>query len=177
MKDREATEHASAAASDAAQPKSPRKRRSFWRILGIVVLVLAVLLGVGRAILPWYIRHYVNRTLDRNVEYKGSIGTVRVHLWRGAYSIEDVTVSKRAGQVPVPLFAGKRVDFALEWKSLVHGKIVGRVLMQAPELNFVDAPTEDEAQTGAGGPWLQMIRDLFPFKINSAIIQDGSIHL
>jgi hypothetical protein len=43
-------------------------------------------------------------------------------------------------------------------------------------LNFVDAPTEDESQTGAGGPWLQMIRDLFPFKINSAIIQDGSIH-
>jgi|ERR1043166_1374794 hypothetical protein len=176
MKDRETNEHASAAAPDAAKPESPRKRRSVWRILLIVAVVLVVLLGTGRALMPWYIRHYVNRTLDRNQEYKGSIGPVRVHLWRGAYSIDDLTISKRAGQVPVPLFASKRVDFAIEWKSLIHGRIVGRVLMQQPELNFVDAPTEDESQTGAGGPWLQMIRDLFPFKINSAIIRDGSIH-
>jgi hypothetical protein len=40
----------------------------------------------------------------------------------------------------------------------------------------VDAPDEGETQTGAGGPWLQMIRDLFPFKINSAIIRNGSVH-
>ena len=44
--------------------------------------------------MPWYLRHYVNRTLDRNVEYKGSIGPVRVHLWRGAYSIHDIAISK-----------------------------------------------------------------------------------
>ena len=31
-----------------------------------IVLILAVLLGVGRAILPRVVRNYVNRTLDRN---------------------------------------------------------------------------------------------------------------
>src|SRR6185295_9290756 len=44
------------------------------------------------------------------------------------------------------------------------------------ELNFVDSSGEAEAQTGTGGPWLEMIRDLFPFKINRAIIQDGAVH-
>jgi len=34
-------------------------------------------------------------------------------------------------------------------------------------------PADEEAQTGAGGPWLQMLRDLFPFTINGAILQDG----
>jgi hypothetical protein len=48
--------------------------------------------------------------------------------------------------------------------------------MDQPELNFVDAPSDSEAQTGAGGPWLVMIRDLFPFTINSAVIHDGSVH-
>ena len=48
--------------------------------------------------------------------------------------------------------------------------------MDQPELNFVDAPNEADSQDGAGGPWLQMIRDLFPFKINSAILHDGSVH-
>jgi len=79
--------------------------------------------------------------------------------------------------VPVPFFAAPRVDFALEWDALWHRRLVGRVLMQQPELNFVDAPTEGETQTGAGGAWLQLIRDLFPFRINRAIIQNGSVHL
>ena len=48
--------------------------------------------------------------------------------------------------------------------------------MVAPQINFVDGPSDSEGQSGAGGPWLEMIRDLFPFKINSAAIQNGSIH-
>jgi hypothetical protein len=59
---------------------------------------------------------------------------------------------------------------------LLQGKIVGRVLMDEPELNFVDAPTDSESQTGAGGPWLQMIQDLFPFKINRTVIHNGAVH-
>jgi hypothetical protein len=53
---------------------------------------------------------------------------------------------------------------------------VGRLAIQEPELNFVAGETEEESQTGSGGPWLQMIRDLFPFKINSAVIHNGSVH-
>jgi hypothetical protein len=145
--------------------------------VGIVLLALVGLAAVGRAILPWAVRDYVNRTLDRNPLYHGQIGKVRIHLWRGAYSIQDVRISKVSGNVPVPFFAAPRVDFALEWDALWHRRLVGRVLMQQPELNFVDAPTEGETQTGAGGAWLQLIRDLFPFRINRAIIQNGSVHL
>jgi hypothetical protein len=142
----------------------------------MALAVLLILLGVGRALMPWAVRDYVNRTLDRNQMYKGSIGPVEIHLWRGAYSIVNVTISKRTGQVPVPLFAAKKVEFALQWNALRHGKVVGQVFMDQPELNFVDAPSDDETQTGEGGPWLQLIRDLFPFKINSAVIRDGSVH-
>ena len=153
-----------------------RKRHRIWRRLGIVLLMLALVLGVVRALLPWAVRNYVNRTLDRNPLYEGNIGKVHIHLWRGAYSIEDMRINKRTGNVPVPFFVAKRVDFALEWKALRQRRVVGRVLMDQAELNFVDAPNEEEAQTGGGGPWLQIIKDLFPFKINSAIIKDGSIH-
>jgi hypothetical protein len=155
---------------------STRKRHRIWRRVGIVLLVLVFLLGVGRAILPSVVRDYVNRTLDRNPLYDGNIGKVHIHLWCGAYSIEDVRLNKTTGNVPVPFFAAKRVDFALEWHALLQRKVVGRVLMEQPEVNFVDAPSEDQVQTGEGGPWLQIIRNLFPFKINSAVIKDGSIH-
>jgi hypothetical protein len=161
--------------SSNVESQSRRKGRR-WRWLLILLLIIAVIGGVGRAILPWAIRNYVNRTLDRNPLYQGAIGPVQVHLWRGAYSIHDIRISKTSGNVPVPLFSAKTLDFALQWRALLHHRIVGRVSMDSPELNFVDAPSEEESQTGEGGPWLQMIRDLFPFKINQAIIRNGSVH-
>jgi hypothetical protein len=160
------------------QPSGEHSRAKHHRLrkLGLIVLGLVVILGIVRLILPWAVRNYVNRTLDRNSLYSGRIGPVQIHLLKGAYSINDVRLDKTTGNVPVPFFSAKRVEFAIQWDALLHHKIVGRIVMQQPVINFVDAPTEQESQSGAGGPWLQMIRGLFPFKINSAQIQDGSVH-
>ncbi|EEF58364.1 conserved hypothetical protein [Pedosphaera parvula Ellin514] len=163
------------AATDGSHRPKPSTRLRRWRIF-LLILILILILGVGRAFLPSIVRDYVNRTLDRNPLYSGRIGDVQIHLLRGAYSIQDIRLSKTTGNIPVPLFAAKRVEFALQWNALVHRRIVGRVLMEEPELNFVDAPDEGESQSGAGGPWLQLIRDLFPFTINRAVIQNGSAH-
>jgi hypothetical protein len=164
------------ARADNSASTRPRKRHRIWRTIGLILLVLVVLGGTGRAMMPWFVRGYVNRTLDRNPLYDGRIGEVSIHLWRGAYSIQDVRISKTTGNVPVPFFAARRVDFAIQWNALLNGAVVGRILMEQPELNFVDASSESEDQTGAGGPWLKMIEDLFPFRINSAVVRNGSIH-
>jgi hypothetical protein len=153
-----------------------KKPRSRWRFVRRTALVLIILLCAARLAMPKFIRWYVNRTLDQSIIYQGKIGAVEVHLYRGAYSIRDVRIVKMTGNVPVPLFAANRVEFAVQWNALLHRKIVGRMSIEKPELNFVDAPNSADAQTGAGGPWLKIIRDLFPFKINSAQVHDGSIH-
>lgn len=152
------------------------KPHRFWKRSGIIFLIVIAIVGIARAMLPGFVRDYVNRTLDRSQLYAGKIGEVEIHLWKGAYSIHNPRISKVTGNVPVPLFAAKQVDFALQWKALFHRRLVGRVSMLQPELNFVDAPSDEESQTGAGGPWLQILRDLFPFKINSAVVRDGAIH-
>lgn len=157
-------------------PGEREKRHHFWRDLIIVVVVLAVILTVARLMLPRYVRHYVNRTLDRSLVYSGRIGDVQVNLLRGSYSIHDITISKRLESVPVPFFKAKRVDFAIQWNALWHHKIVGQMFILDPELNFVDSPNENTTQTGKDTPWLQMIRDLFPFRINSAVVRDGTVH-
>jgi hypothetical protein len=161
-------------------PVAPVKRRPLWRrvlrTLFIVVLVLLALIAIARPMMPWGIRWYVNRTLDRSQLYQGKIGQVELSLWRGAYAIDDVRIVKITGNVPVPLFAGKRVEFALQWDALLQRKLVGKVVMEEPELTFVAAPSAGESQTGAGGPWLAIIRDLSPFRINRAEVHRGSIH-
>ena len=163
--------------SPAPRQEQPRRRKHHaWRALIIIVLCLAVISGLGRLFLPTIVRDYVNRTFDRNLAYAGSIGPVDVHLLQGAYTIHDVRISKRTGNVPVPLLSAKRVAFSIQWGALVHGKVVGQFELDEPELNFVASSSQTEGQTGAGGPWLQMIQDLFPFTINSAVIDDGSVH-
>src|SRR5882672_4426372 len=120
----------------------PGKGRHRWRKVIFVLLGVAILVGVGRAMLPWAVRDYVNRTLDRSPLYSGRIGDVQIHLWRGAYSIQELRLSKITGDVPVPFFAAKRLDFSVQWPALLHRKLVGQLLMEQPEMNFVDAPTE-----------------------------------
>ena len=154
----------------------PQRRRRGLTVALLVLLTVIITAGIGRMILPSFLRDYVNRTLDRNPTYDGEIGSVELRLLRGAYAIHDVRINKTTGNVPVPFFAAKRVDFAVQWNALLEHKLVGRIVMERPEINFVDAGSEGEEQTGAGAPWLQIIKDLFPFRINSAVVRNGSIH-
>src|SRR5689334_6670885 len=97
MKQRDSKEAGAAKLSQA-----PLKKHRAWRRLGIVVLVIVLILAVGRAVLPWGLRKYVNRTLDRSPLYNGKIGPIQVHLWKGSYSIQDIRLNKTTGNVPVP---------------------------------------------------------------------------
>ncbi|HEX8522214.1 MAG TPA: DUF748 domain-containing protein [Tepidisphaeraceae bacterium] len=155
-------------------PRKKKRRRG--RAFLIALLFFIGVLVAARVAMPRVLRWYVNRTIDQNPLYDGKIGDIDVALWRGAYTIKDIRLVKTTGNVPVPFYSSRQLDLALQWDALLHGKLVGRVLMQEPELNFVDAPSDAQTQTGAGGPWLKIIQDLFPFRINRAQIVKGSIH-
>jgi hypothetical protein len=169
----EAREGGAAAGGDAPVR---RRRRSRWRTVAPAIVAVVAVLVAARLALPTFVRDYVNRTLDLDPMHDGTIGDVTIHLWRGAYTIEDVSIVKTTGLVPVPLFAAERVDLAIEWPALWSGAVVGRMVLDRPEINFVDAESASGTQTGAGGAWLQIIDDLFPFDINSAVVRDGRVH-
>src|SRR5262249_28292970 len=120
--------------------------------------------------------NYVDRQLAKNEAYRGSIGDVDVHLWRGAYVIRDIKINKVEGDVPVPLFAARKIDLSLEWKELLHGAVVGEVVLNSPEVNIVAGPTTEESQTGKGGDWVKTLESLFPLKINRLEVQQGKVH-
>ena len=150
--------------------------RGFSRgTLQITLVVLALLVGL-RVALPHLVKKYVNKKLDEMPEYDGRIGDVDMHLWRGAYSIQDVEVIKTEGKVPVPFFDAKRVTFSLEWQALLNGALVGEIDFYDPVMNFVQGPTRQTSQVGVDKPWLDVIKQLFPLDINRFAVHNGTVH-
>lgn len=140
----------------------------------MIVLIIAAV--AVRPFLPRVILYYVNRTLNQSPLYRGKIGDLDLHLYRGAYTIRNVRILKATADVPVPLFSAKEVDLHIDWHAILHRKIAGQIEVNQPEINFVDNPNPAESETGSGGPWLQIIRGLFPFDINSVLVHNGSVH-
>src|SRR6476659_2401286 len=101
----------------ATAARRPHRLRT-WSV-GLVV-VLAVLLIAIRLALPHLVRNYVNRTLSMIPDYRGEVGDIDIHLWRGAYTIHDAKVVRTSGKVPVPFFSAPRVDLSVQWRELFH---------------------------------------------------------
>ncbi len=151
---------------------------SFWRsrnLLIAVVVVLVILLALRMA-LPTLVQRYVNTKLDESPDYAGQVGDIDIALIRGAYSIDNVEINKTEGEVPVPLFAAREVEFSLLWKALFRGEIVGEAEIFEPVINIVDSEDEDSKQTGEGGQWFSIADDLTPILIDQIQIHDGQLH-
>ncbi len=165
------------AAPPAPAPPAKRKkkhRRRFWLTLA---LVLGLLLLAARVAMEPAVLWYVNRTLDRDPLYDGQVDDISISLWRGAYTVYGITIQKKAGgSTAKPLLTLDRLDLAVQWNALLNGKIVAEIDMLRPVVSFVDAGNASESQTGAGGPWLGILQDLFPFTINRVTVRDGRVH-
>ena len=143
---------------------------------GIVVLSILLLLTAVRIALPYIIKSAVNAKLDNIPGYHGSIADVDLHIYRGAYSIQGIELTKTTGAVPVPFFSADAMDLSIEWKALFDGSLVAEITVVHPQLNFVEGKSEKDSQTGVDESWQETVKDLFPLRINSFRIDDGEIH-
>lgn len=68
--------------------------RRFSYTLIIVVLVVVALIIV-RLQLPSMVKDYLNDKMAEMGDYKGEIADVDIHLWRGAYSVHQLEITKK----------------------------------------------------------------------------------
>ncbi|MCP1366809.1 DUF748 domain-containing protein, partial [Halomonas sp. BBD48] len=150
------------------------KKRYTWPF--IVLAAIVVGLVALRVALPGMVRDYLNGQLADMGEYQGHVEEVEIHLWRGAYAINGLEISKASGSVPVPFVRVDTLDLAVSWRALWKGAIVAEAEIFRPELNFVDASQEESGQTGEGAQWQQTLQAMVPIEINRVDIIDGRIH-
>lgn len=151
--------------------RSIHRSKLFWFFIGLAVVLIVV-----RIMLPFWVRDYVNKTLNELEDYRGHVEEVDLALWRGAYKIREIKIVKRSGDVPVPLFTAPLIDLSVEWAALFHGALVGEINFVKPKVNFVHAPSEEDTQVGLEESWTQKVRKLFPLKINRLTVDGGEVH-
>ena len=156
-------------------PKMKRKIH-LYRLPFYIGLFLLIILVIIRALLPFWVRDYVNRKLSEVPEYRGHVAAVTLHLWRGAYQIHHVEIVKTTGHVPVPFFSAPLIDLSVQWRALFDGAFVGNIDFFEPKMNFVNAPSKENSQVGVDKPWPQKIKELFPLKINRFTVRNGEVH-
>jgi hypothetical protein len=147
------------------------RRRKAVIVLGVLVLLLVG----GRLVMPHAVKDYVNDKLAALDSYHGHVGDIDIHLWRGAYSIDDIVIEKTGAARPVPFFKTRRLNFSVEWKSLMKGSVVAEATFEGPELNLVQAESERESQLGKEENWNARLEELFPFRFNTIEVNEGTV--
>ena len=149
-----------------------KSRKTLFIVLGSILLLLIAF----RIALPYILLRLVNKQLQEIPGYTGHVDDIDVALIRGAYKIKSIKLDKTGGAVPVPFFSSPLVDLSIEWHALFHGRLVGKIIVEHPILNFVKGPTEATSQTKIDKKWTDVVKKLMPLKLNRFEIHNGEIH-
>lgn len=141
----------------------------------IPLIIVAVILIAARIALPFVVRDYVNKTLDSIPGYYGYVEDVDIALWRGAYSLNKIGLVKKNGKEDEPLFSADAIDLSVDWRALLHMKLVSRIRLEHPKLQFVQRKTKESSQTSVDGSWQDKVMKLVPLQINQFRISDGLV--
>ena len=140
-----------------------------------VLLVLILVLAMGRIYLPYYLKDYVNAQLNTLKGYRGSVESIHVALYRGAYTINGLKLNKIDKGIPVPFLTIASTDISVQWGALLHGRIVSDIHLLRPQVNFAVSKSGTSAQTGAETNWKPLVDNLVPIDINFVELVNGKL--
>jgi len=123
-----------------------------------------------------FVIRYVNQKLNAMPDYRAHLEDIGIHLWRCAYSIEGLKVIKRRGSEEIPFFKAQTIDISMQWKELIHRRIVAKIILYEPQINFISSENKAIEQNSVDKRWQDQVKALIPFNLNYVKVRDGSIH-
>src|SRR3954471_17228051 len=147
-------------------------RRNKW-FVAIAIIVVAL---VGfRLALPNMIRDYTNDKLQGLDVYTGHIDKVHLAIWRGRAWIDGIQLVKRDSKYPDPFMQADEFAGAIEWRNLLHGKLVAEGEIRAPKIHLVQSELKQKQQLGTETDWRKTVHELLPIQVNTFRIRDGLV--
>jgi hypothetical protein len=150
--------------------RKPKKRRG-WKIVLIIILALVGM----RLALPYVLKWQFEQRMAASGTYRGTVGDIDLNLWRGAYEVEELRVEKAGGNIEDPFFTVQKLDFSVDWSSLLDGAFVAEATLHQPVLNYVKGPDTPSSQTEPPQDWKQQMQDMFPIRFDRIEVRDGTV--
>jgi hypothetical protein len=136
--------------------------------LSLVASVFIIMIVINLNLESW-VKDYLNNQINNLRGYSGKIKSIDIHLWRGAYQINNLILQKEKGGLKEPFIKIDKVDLSIQWDALFKGKVVSEIDLYNPDLKFA------KSQTGKGPDWLTFVKALTPFDINRFQIHSGKV--
>ncbi len=142
----------------------------------ILLVILGVLIVI-RLFLPAIVLHFANKELAAMPGYYGKIEDIDISLYRGAYTIDSLYLNKvdLKKNLQTPFLSAKTIDLSVEWRALLHGRIVGELEFVRPILLFTKDKTELEEVKKDTSNFRELLKSFMPLKINRFEIIDGKL--
>jgi hypothetical protein len=154
------------------------KRKMYRRRRFKIVLIILLILIVLRLFLPAIVLHFANKALANIPGYYGYIEDIDIALYRGAYQINNMYLNKVDAKTSkqTDFFRTKSIDLSIHWHALFHGRLVGELVFDSPDLIFTKNKTELSDVKKDTNDFRKLLKDFMPLKVNRWEINNGSIH-
>ncbi|WP_339837365.1 DUF748 domain-containing protein [uncultured Maribacter sp.] len=148
-----------------------RKRYKKKRYLLPVIIISSLILI--RIALPYIVKSYVNNVLADIPGYYGQVDDIDLSIISGAYTINDMYLNTVNANSEVPFLDFKKTEISIEWKALIHGKIVSEIKMHEPTIIYVFEDQQDTTGQANTEDWSKALTNLVPIDINQLTIEKG----
>ncbi len=153
------------------------RRRWLW-LTGLLALLVVLTYAAARFAdepLRRYMEHKVN---ERLTGYTVRIPALHVHPWTVSLDLRNATIFQDANPDP-PVAAIGRLTVSVDWRALVHRRIVADITFDRPtvyvDLRQVRAEAKSDVPLQEKG-WQEALEALaFDLKINRLRVRDGDV--
>jgi hypothetical protein len=157
---------------EVGRPASPRRRWPF------VVVILLALLMLGLAFVSRPLRRELERRMNAELEgYTATIGSLVLHPHDLGIELIDVTMVQNAQPNP-PVFYAPRWTTSLDWRALLHGRLVASVEFDHARSYVmrtqVETEVHDKVPVSEHG-WQEAVEAVSPLKINTLRFVDAEV--
>ena len=152
-----------------------KKRRGFKKKRYIIPIIILILLIAFRLYLPTLVKNNINKILADIPGYYGQVDDVDISLYRGAYVINGMYLSKGTAESLIPFLKFPKSDISIEWKSLFKGKIVSEIVMMSPEVTYVFEDQKEESGDADVDDWTKALTEIVPIDINHFEVHNGKV--
>jgi hypothetical protein len=153
------------------------RTRTVWTVVSLFI-ALVILAAIGFGFLNEPFRRYAEQQMNRHLKgYTVSLGGLHLRPIAGSISLEQVVIRQRARPDP-PVAVIPEWHTGIQWKALLHGRLVSDHFLTRPALSVTLAHVREELhdpEPFASRGWQDAVLSVMPLQINVVHIVDADV--